>query len=191
MDSSFLMVIHGLLALQVVFFMAKIAVHFGLPFHPQKVFIYLAGLSATAYILGQFLTDLNWVPPWIETILLQGSFSLLQQKVFTRLALLASMLCFFLAPGVANILFFAQVVLGGIFLIISVRKARYQRRIYFKFLLFFFLYLLILKINLYSIYVLAEIFMGIVIFYFFLFQHTLGVGAMIQEKFDLLEEETL
>ena len=112
MDSSFLSGLHISLGLFACILFIKMMVQFGVPNHPARFVSYLVGLCTATYFSGLALTDLSLVNPWLwmkwrtlpliagslclllQTIMLAGNFSLIQQKVIARLHIIAACLCF-------------------------------------------------------------------------------------------------
>ena len=205
MDSSFLTGIHIGLGLVACIFLIKMMVQFGLPNHPARFVAYMVGLCTTTYFLGLAATDLNLLSPWLwmkwrslpliagslcllfQTITLAGNFSLIQQKVVSRLPLIAALMCFAFFSDYADVFVTWFLGLGSLFLILSVKKSRYQKRIYFKMVILYFIHLGINYTDFYSAYVLGQILLFAIIFYVFLFEHSFGVAAMMDEFKESLE----
>ena len=205
MDSSFLTGLHITLGLFACLLFVKMIVQFGLPNHPVRIVCYLVGLCVAGYFIGLAATDLNLISPWVwmkwralplvagsvgllfQTIMLARSFTRLQQKVFTRVPLMAALLCFAFFPYKADVFTAWFLILGGLFLIILVRKARYQKRLYLKMLLIFLVQVGLNYINFYSAYVLGQILIFFIIFYLFLFEHSFGIAAMVDDFKESLE----
>lgn len=199
MDSSFLSGLHISLGLFACLLFIKLLVQFGVPNHPARFVSYLVGLCVATYFTGLALTDLSLVNPWLwmrwrslplitgslclllQTILLAGSFSIVQQKVISRLPIMAALLCFAFFSSYADIFASGFLALGGLFLIISVKKARYQKRLYLKMLLMFLIHLGLNYLNIYWIYVIGQLFLFGMVFYIFLFEHSFGLAAMVDD----------
>lgn len=208
MDSSFLIGLHISLSLFACVLFIKMMIQFGLPNHPARLVSYLVGFCVTVYFLGLAATDLGFISPWhwmkwralpliagslfllLETIILIGSFNLIQQKVISRLPLMAALLAFAFFSQYADVFAVSFLFLGGGFLIISVRKARYQKRLYLKMLFMFLIYLGLISLNYYPIYVLSQIVLFVIIFYLFLFQHSFGITALMDDLEQSLEGES-
>jgi hypothetical protein len=208
MDSSFLIGLHISLGLFACVLFLKMMIQFGLPNHPARLVSYLVGFCVCAYFIGLSATDLGLVSPWhwmkwralpliagslfllLETVILIGSFSLIQQKVISRLPFMAALLAFAFFSQMADTFAIVFLLLGGLFLIISVRKARYQKRLYLKMLLMFLIYLGLLFINYYPVYVLSQITLFVMVFYLFLFQHSFGITALMDDLEQSLEGES-
>ncbi|MBA2404929.1 MAG: hypothetical protein H0V66_09180 [Bdellovibrionales bacterium] len=205
MDSSFLTGLHITLGLFACLLLIKMMVQFGLPNHPARFVCYVVGLCVATYFIGLAATDLNLLSPWVwmkwralpliagslcilfQTIMLVGSFSLMQEKVISRLPLMAALLCFAFFPSQADAFMTCFLILGGLFLIISVKKARYQKRLYFKMLMLFLIHLGLNWINVYAAYVIGQILLLFFIFYVFLFEHTFGIAALVDDFKESLE----
>jgi hypothetical protein len=199
MDSSFLTGLHLGLSLFSCLLFFKMMIQFGLPNHPIRFVTYMASLCVAAYFIGLALTDLSVISPWawirwrslpliagtlcllLQTIMLVGSFSLIQQKVISRIPVMAALLTFAFFSQHADSLVCGFLLIGGIFLIISVKKARFQKRLYLKMLLMFSLYLIFSYVNNYYAYVVGQIFLFPTVFYIFLFEHSFGVAALIDD----------
>jgi hypothetical protein len=205
MDSSFLTGLHISMALFGCFLFIKMIVQFGVPNHPLRFISYMVGLSVAAYFVGLAATDLNLLSPWIwmkwralpmvagslfllfQTIMLLGSFSFIQQKVVSRLPLMAALLCFAFFADYADHFMSWFLGIGGLFLVVSVNKARYQKRIYLKMLLMFLIHLGFNYVNYYWAYLIGQLFLFLIIFYVFLFEHSFGISAMVDDFRESLE----
>lgn len=208
MDSSFLTGIHIGLGLLALLLFLKMIIQFGLPNHPARFVSYVVGLCVTTYFVGLSLTDLGFVGPWdwmrwralpliagslcllLQTIMMVGSFSLIQQKVISRIPLMAALLCFALFPEYADHFMSVFLLAGGLFLIVSVGKARYQKRLYLKMLTMFLVHLGLNWINFYSTYVVGQIFLLLSVFYIFMFEHSFGIMALVDDFKQSLEGES-
>lgn len=205
MDSSFLTGLHICLGLFACLLFVKMMVQFGLPNHPVRFVSYIVGLCLTTYFIGLAATDLNFLTPWIwmkwrslpliagslcllfQTIMLVGSFSLIQQKVVSRLPLIAALICFAFFPTYADAFVSLFLIIGGLFLFFAVKKARYQKRIYLKMLLLFLVHAGFNSIDLYLAYIVGQVFLFLIIFYIFIFEHSFGISAMIDDFKESLE----
>lgn len=199
MDSSFLNGIHIGLGLFACILFFKLIIQFGLSNHPSRFLSYIVGFCVAAYFVCSALTDLNLISPWewirwralpliagslcllFQTIMLVGNFSTLQQKVMSRLPLIAALLCFAFFSIYADAFMSFFLILGGIFLIVSFKKARYQVRLYMKMLLMFLVYVGFNYINQYWAYVVSHVFLFFMVFYIFLFEHSFAVAAMVDD----------
>lgn len=207
MDSSFLMWLHISLGLISIGFFLKMIIQFGLPNHPARLLAYVVGLSVTVYFAGQALTDMSLLTPWfwiqwrplplvagslcllLQTIMLVGNFSIVQQKIISRIPLMAALLCFAFFHAYADHLSVFFVLIGASFLIVSVRKARYQLRAYLKMTLMFCVFLGLAHSGWYLAYLLGQVFLLVSLFYLFVFEHSFGVASLMGEFRETLEEE--
>lgn len=208
MDSSFLIGFHIGLGLLSCALFIKMIIQFGLPNHPARVVAYMVGFCTAVYFSGLAATDLELITPWmwmkwrplpliagtlcllLQTIMLIGNFSLIQQKVVSRIPLMAALLCFAFFNAYADQVAGAFILLGGLFLIVSVRKARYQKRTYLKMALMYLLHLGCLFSGWYPVYVLGQMFLIATVFYLFIFEHSFGVAALVDDfKMSLQEEK--
>ena len=208
MDSSFLTGIHIVLSLLACFLFLKMILQFGLPNHPARFVSYVVGLCVATYFCALSATDLGILSPWtwmkwralplvagslcllFQTIMLVGNFGVIQQKVISRLPLIAALICFAFFSDYADGFTTSFMVIGGIFLIISVKKARYQKRVYLKMLVIFLAHLGLNYSNYYVSYVVGQILLFFVIFYIFIFEHSFAVGAMIDDFKESVEGES-
>jgi hypothetical protein len=199
MNSSFLTGLHIGLSLFACLLFIKMIIQFGLPNHPGRFISYLVCLSVCTYFVGRSLTDLNFYSPlaWIrwrsfpliagslclllQTIMLIGSFSLIQQKIVSRIPLMASIIGFAFFGEFADALATLFIMTGGIFLIVSVKKARHQKRLYLKMMLMFLIYLGLGRLPFFGTRILGEFFLCFTVFYIFLFEHSFGIAALIDD----------
>lgn len=199
MDSSFLSGLHISLGLFACILFLKMMIQFGVPNHPSRFVSYLAGLCVTGYFVGLALTDLSLTNPWswmkiralpmvagslcllLQTIMLARNFSLGEQKVMARLPIISGFLCFAFFSHSADLIATVILFLGGLFLIISVKKARYQKRLYLKMLMMFLIHLALNYVNIYWAYVVGQIFLFVAVFYIFLFEHSFGLMGLVDD----------
>lgn len=199
MGSYFLTTVNVLLALYCVAAFIKMIVQFGLPNHPARFMLYLVTLSVTAYFSLKAATGLGLIAPvyylqWRSFPLVAGSIGLLlqiitilgqmgifQQKIFSRMPLLGGLIVFSFFSMYADVLVAISLILSTLFLTVSVGKARYQKRMFFKMVLFLSLFGLCTLVNQYWVYALGELFLLPALFYFFIFQKTFGITAMVDE----------
>lgn len=199
MDSSFLTGSHLVLGIISSLFFIKMIIQFGLPNHPARFVSYLVCFCIVIYfgfyslISFRDFSTFSWIKirsiPLVagglclllQTIMLAAGFSLIQQKIISRLPIIASLLCAAFFPEFANPLFVLFILLGGLFLIISVKKARYQKRLYLKMMMMFLLYLGLNQMTWPAFQVLSQIFLGIAVFYIFLFEHSFGISALVDD----------
>ncbi|MES2528738.1 MAG: hypothetical protein V4598_16760 [Bdellovibrionota bacterium] len=200
MDSSFLTLINVALGLFAVYSFFKLIIRFGLPNHPGRLTIYIVTFCAAIYFAMKSTVGLGFVSPfvWLRwrtlpmvagslALLLQvfstaGQISNMQQKVVSRLPLIAGLLFFVFFPDYADYFFMGTVVAGGAFLSISVGKVRHQKRLFFKMCLFLVLFQVMRAFNIYWIFVLGETLLLVAMFYFFLFEESLGVKTIIEDR---------
>jgi len=208
MDSSFLTGIHIVLALLACILFFKMILQFGLPNHPARFVSYVVGLCIASYFCALAATDLGFLSPWtwmkwralpliagslcllFQTIMLVGSFGVIQQKVISRLPLIAALICFAFFSDYADTFTCWFMIIGGIFLVISRNKARYQKRLFLKMLILFLIHLGLNYTNYYLSYVLGQILLFFVIFYAFIFEHSFNIAAMVDDFKESVEGES-
>ena len=208
MDSSFLTGFHIGVGLFACLLFLKLIIQFGLPNHPARFVSYMVGLSVAAYFIGLSATDLHLISPWdwmkwralpliggslfllLQTIMLAGSFSMIQQKVISRLPLMAALMCFAFFSHFADHFVIAFLLAGALFLIISVKKARYQKRLFLKMSMMFFIHVGFTMTNVYWAYLIGQIFLAVAVFYVFLFEHSFGVAALVDDFKQSLEGDS-
>jgi hypothetical protein len=161
--------------------------------------MYIVSFCAAIYFGMKASVGMGYVPPlvWLRwrtlpqvagslALLLQvftttGQSSHMQQKVISRLPLIAGLLFFAFFPAYADYFFMGTIILGGVFLSISVGKARHQKRLFYKMCLFMALFKVLSAFNLYWIFVVGETLLLVAMFYFFLFEESLGVKTIIED----------
>ncbi len=199
MDSSFLTGTHLVLGIISSLFFLKMIVQFGLPNHPARFVSYLVCFCVVIYFgfysfisLKDFST-ISWTKvraiPLIagslclllQTIMLSAGFSLIQQKIISRLPIIAALLCAAFFSHQADLLAVSFMVFGALFLIISVKKARYQKRLYLKMVIMFLLYLGLNQFDKLVFQFLGQIFLGLAVFYILSFEQTFGVSALMDD----------
>jgi hypothetical protein len=199
MDSSFLTGVHISLGLVSLGFFIKLLIQFGLSNDPKRLIALLVGLCTTTYFIGQALTDLSLLSPWdwmrwrtlpliagslsllLQTLMIGGGLNLFQQKVISRIPIMVALLCFAFFNQYADLLALIFVFSGGAFLIVSVRKSRYQKRTYSKICLILLMYLGFAYSGQYVLFVVGELLLLAFLFYLFLLQHTFGISTLINE----------
>jgi hypothetical protein len=204
MDSTFVMpslltLINLGLGLYTLISFLKMLLQFGLPNHPAKFLCYVTSLSVVIFFGWQGLVGLGMVGPFqwlkwktfpmvvgslallIQVITLVGNFSLIQQKVISRLPLIAGLLCLAFFPSAADYFIGLSLGVGMVFLSISVGKARYQKRLFFKMSLFVLIFWLLTLLNYYPVYVLAQALLFVSLFYFFIFESTFGIMSLTEQ----------
>ena len=200
MGSSFLTTINVGLSLYSIILFLKSIVQFGLPNCPSRFLLYLTSFCASAFFTMKALTVLGYLAPFdfirwqafpliaggvallLEVVSTLSYFSVLQQKVISRLPIMASALVFAFFPSHSDKLFWVCVLASVLFLSLSVRKARYQKRAFLKMVFFLGIYGLSVLMNQYWVYILGELFLFGSLFYFSIFQQAFGISGMI-EKF--------
>lgn len=200
MDSSFLTWVNVGLGLYSLISFIKLVVQFGLPNHPLRFSVYMVSFCVTAYLLLLVMTDLALISPlfylrWknlplliashgllIQVITSMGQFSLIQQKVFSRFPLIIALLIFGFFNDYAEWALLLALTAGTLFFTVSVGKARYQKRTFFKMMLFLIIYGILTNLNIYWAYLVGEAFLYPVLFYFFIFEQTFGVMSLIDEN---------
>ena len=201
MHSSFLTWVNAGLALYSTILFFKLFIQFGLPNHPSKFTAYVIALCVSGFFLLESATALGFVGPieWMkwralplvcgslgllfQSIMTSGQFSLIQQKVFSRMPLIAGLVCYAFFPSKADLFMGIAVIAGCLFLSVSVGKARYQKRLFLKMGFFLFLTSLCRLPENYWIFILGQVFLYFAVFYFYVFEHTFGISALV-ERFD-------
>lgn len=199
MGSTFLTAINVVLALYCVIIFLKNIIQFGLPNHPARFTLYLMHLCVTSYFVMRAMVDLSLMNPFhflkwrtfpivagslgliLQVITVVGSFSHIQQKIISRIPLMGAILFFAFFSDYADWFFGISVLVAVLFLSISVGKARYQKRMLIKMVLFLGILGLFRLTNHYSLFVVGELFLFPALFYFFIFEQSYGVSAMIEE----------
>ena len=199
MDSSFLTLVHVGNGIYALLSFIKLIIQFGLPNHPARFLCYMVCLSAVCYLVGLAATDLGYLSPWVwmrwrslplvagsvcllfQVITLVGNFSLLQQKIISRLPLMGALLCFAFFQEKASYVSGAFILAAALFFSISVGKARHQKRQILKMTFFLLLWNGLRLTQNYWAFVLAEVLLTFAIFYLFLFEQSTAVAAMVDE----------
>lgn len=194
-----LTVVNVLLALYCTILFFKLIVQFGLPNHPVRLTMYLVSFCATVFFVFKAAVGIGVFAPWfwikyrplpmvagslallLQVIMCVGNFSLLQQKVISRLPLIGALLCLAFFPTKAEIFVGAALLAGTIFFTFSVGKGRYQKRMFFKMAFFLLIFYCLRWVNIYWVLVLGEVFLFFALFYFFIFEQSFGVFAMVDE----------
>jgi hypothetical protein len=197
MGSSFLTAINLLLGFYCVFVFFKFIFKFGLPNHPAKFTLYLVSLCAASFFSIKALTELGVVEPFLfmkwralpivagslglllQVITTIGSYGRIQQKIISRIPLIAALLFFAFFSEKADLFFIGCMVVT--FLTILVGKARYQKRMLFKMSLFLGLSGICILFNSFWSYILGQLFVFPALFYFFIFEEAYGISALVSE----------
>lgn len=199
MHSAFLTLVNVGLGLYSILLFLKLLVQFGLPNHPGRFTAYLVFFCTAFFFGGQAAVGFGLMSPWqwmnlqalplvagslallLQTIMMVGEFSLIQQKVVSRLPLIAGLVVLAIFPGKAELFFSAAIAAGCIFLLVSKSKARYQKRMFFKMIFFLGLSLIFRWPDRYGFYVVGQLVLFFVLFYLSLFEQAFGVSALIDE----------
>jgi hypothetical protein len=208
MDSSFLMWVNVGLAIYSTICFFKLLIQFGLSNHPARFTAQLVMLCVCGYFVGQALVDFNvastehwsrWrvipivagsLAMLLQVTLMGPHFSRIQQKVISRLPLIASILCFAFFSSYANIFFAVTIIASALFLTISVGKNRYQKRQYLKMAFFLMLFQIFQVVDIYWVNLFGELFLFAALFYFFIFEHTFTISAQLEDLKSSLEGES-
>jgi hypothetical protein len=102
--------------------------------------------------------------------------------VISRLPLIAGLIVFAFFPTRAELFVGLSILAGGVFLTVSVGKARYQKRNFFKMSFFLALSVALTSIDHHWTQVLGELLLFPVLFYFFILEQTFGVTALIEGR---------
>lgn len=197
MGSSFLTAVNVALSLYCFIAFLKTIIQFGLPNHPARFILYLVSFCVVTYFFLKAGTGLGQISPedylrWrtfplvagslgllLQVITTVGHFSNIQQKIISRVPIIGAMMVFAFFPGKGDLFFTVCILATVLFLSVSVGKVRYQKRTLLKMVLFIFLSYTATLANQYWIYVLGEAIIFLALFYFFIFQSTYGVSALI------------
>ena len=198
MHSSFLTWLNGGLALYSAVLFFKLIIQFGLPNHPARFTSYLLSACVSGFLIMETATALSLVGPmtWMkwrafpliigslllitQVIMVSGLFSYSQLRLVSRMPLIAGVICFSFFPSKANLFFSLGVMIGCLFLIVSVGKARYQKRAFLKMSLFLLFIFLCRYPGEYWVFCIGQVFLFFSIFYFYLFEHTFGIAALVE-----------
>ena len=202
MGSSFLTAIDIALALYCVSHLLKNIIQFGLPNHPSRFTLYLVTLCASAFFALDVMADLALIPPYdfmrwrafplvagslgllLQVITTVGQFGMIQQKIISRIPLIGALLVFAIFPNHADVFFTLSILATVLFLSVSLGKARYQKRTLLKMSLFLGLVGLCTLFNVYPLYIVSKLFLFPALFYFFVFEQSYGVSALIEQHLD-------
>lgn len=200
MGSSFLTAIHLGLTSYCITHLLKNIIQFGLPNHPVRFTLYLILLSVTAFFGLEAAADLNLVNPFfymhwrelpiivlglgilVQIISMAVQFTLIQQKIFSRIPFIGALLFFMIFKDKALVFFVLCFFIAVLYLVIFVGKNRYQKRAFLK-MCFFLGIFGILKIpNNYTLYIFSELFLFPSLFYLFIFENSFGISALVQDQ---------
>lgn len=198
MGSSFLTAINLVLAVYCVVMFVKMMIQFGLPNHPGRFILYLVSLCVASFFVIKAMTELELVSPFLfirwkslplvagglglllQVITCVGQFSLIQQKIISRIPLMAALLFFAFFDMYSGYFLVACLLAVVLFLSVSVGKARYQKRMLFKMIFFLGLAGVGLITN-YSVFLVTQLFLFPALFYFFIFQQSYGVSTIVDK----------
>jgi hypothetical protein len=201
MDSSFNNALEIMVAVFAVFAFLKLMIQFGLPRHPLRFLMFLVSLSLIFWICGDTLATcrlismdqwIRWrslplvttgVGLLIEAISIVGNFGHLQQKVISRIPLIASLVCFAIFPQKSFPFFVLSVCVGFCLLLVAKDKARYQFRLYGKMLICLVFATSLRSCNLVMTEIFSYVFFFVMLIYFFRLQQSFGISALIDEEF--------
>lgn len=199
MDSSFLTWVNVGLGLFSGVFFFKLIIQFGLPNHPARFMAYMVSLCAFAFFGLMAVTSLGFLAPWLwlkwnplpivagslgfllQIVTSVGRYGRIQQKVMSRIPLIAGILCVAFFPTHAETFFIITIVAGCIFLSVSVGKARILKRHVAKMSLFLALVLIGHKLNTYWFFVFGQISLFGALFYFFLCEQAFCIASKIDD----------
>lgn len=198
MDSSFLTLVNVALSAYSIFIFLRFVLVFGRPNRPILIMAYLGLICAASYFTSQAAANLGFMYIWnwekwralplmtggfclfFQTITMVGTFTPMQLKVITRVPIMASLLCLFFFPSLGAVLFAVTIVAGCIFLSVMLGKARYQKRQYFKMVLFIALFVLIKQIDSQWALACANVSLMFALFYFSIFEQSFGVASKVE-----------
>lgn len=199
MGSSFLTLINIGLGVYCIFFFLRSCIQFGLPNNILKFMFYLVTFSTTIFFSMKGLVEIGLIDPFnyikwrvlpqvvaglgliVQSIFLVGQFSFIQMKVMSRLPLIGGLLIFSFFSQKADFIAGLSVLVTWLFLSISIGKAQYEKRMIFKMILFLGIFWLGKLFNTFELYILGEIFLFPALFYFFIFEQSCAVSALIQD----------
>ncbi len=199
MGSSFLTAVDLVLAMYCAVIFVKSCLQFGVPNHPARFGLYLVLLCAVAFFGLRCLTTLGLLAPFsyqryralplvagglvllLQTIMAVNRSSTIQQRVFSRIPLMAALLFTAFFWTYADWFFAGAILVSVLFLSAAVGKARYQKRALLKLGFFLGVKAAISQYDDYSAYALGQLFLFPALFYFFVFEHSVGVGALIDD----------
>lgn len=197
MGSSFVTVVNVLLAFYCFANFVRLTFQFGLPNHPARFSLYFVVLCPTILYSIVSLSRLGYLNPlsvaeyWplpvmagslgliLQVIIGLGSFSRLQQKIMSRFPIIGAVVGFFFFRDYGAHVFVFSLCVIVLILSVSVGKARYQKRMLIKMCLFFALYLICNQSSIDVISNIGQLFLFPGLFYFFVFEQTVGVSALV------------
>lgn len=195
---SMLTTVNIALGLYTVVMFIKLIIQFGVPNHPIRLTAYFVTLCTSIFFVFHALVGMNLIAPWfwlkyrplpmvagslallLQVIMSGGSFTLIQQKVVSRIPLIGGLLVLAFFPTEAEIFVGIAILAGCIFYAFS-NKARYQKRALFKLALFMLLYFGLRLINQYWVLVMGELLLFFALFYLFIFEQAFAVSALVDD----------
>jgi hypothetical protein len=208
MGSSFLTVLHSGLALFAGLAFFKLIIQYGRPNHPLKVISYLTTFAVFLLILGDPLADLGFISAWdwikwqtlplmascfgliFEIIMVLGGFNQLQQKIMTRLPLLAALLGYTFLKEHLQIIIPVTLILCLFLLIFSTKNLAFFRRVFIKMTIMLGLSSLLLNYGAWNFQWLRAILLYFSFFYFYLYQQGLAAISLVDSFHNDQMEET-
>lgn len=199
MGSAFLTTFHLSLSLFAVIHFIKSIAQFGLPNHPARFSMYLVYLCVASFLVMQSLTDLHLVTPWhfvsfsayplvigsltllMEITSIVGHVSQFRQRILSRIPLIAGLVTATFFNFYAERIAIGFICTSVLFLIVSVGKARYQKRILFKMVLFLGLFLGCKASQIFWVYTVGVLFLFPTLFYLFIFQQSFGISSLVED----------
>jgi len=199
MGSYFLSVTNLGLSFYCIFSFLKFMVQFGLPYHPLNFLVDVVLLSVTSFFSLKALVSFGFIYPqeyvlWTEIALISGSLGFLIQvillslnvniflkKILSRIPLLGAVIAPLLLPDSSRWFFIGSILISVILILFFVKKARYEKRILIKMVLFLGLFGLSFWINTYWSFITGGLMLYPALFYFFIFEHSCGVKSLVQD----------
>lgn len=199
MGSAFLTTINLGLGLYCVINFIRSLFQFGLPNHPSRFTMYLVNLCVTTFMVMQSLTDFHLLSPWhfvnlrafplvigslallMEVTSVMGHLTHFRQRILSRIPLIAGLVSATFFNPYADKIASALICISVLFLIVSVREVRYQKRALVKMSLFLVFFLLCKSTQYFGMYVVGVLFLFPALFYLFIFQQSFGISALVEE----------
>jgi hypothetical protein len=199
MGSSFLNAINLGLGLFCVIHSFKICVQFGLPNRPARFILLLVSLCLSMFFVMRALVDIHLIDPvlylkWrpfpmtagvlgllVQVISFLGRYGHIQQKVLSRIPVIGALFVFYFFQNHVEEFFVGCFFIGVSFFILSKKNALYQKRMLVKMMFFFILSVLFDYFDLYWLNILGRLFLFPALFYFFIFEQSLGISALVQD----------
>jgi hypothetical protein len=118
----------------------------------------------------------------LQTISLVARSSGIQQKILSRIPLMAALLFTAFFSSYADWFFGVAITAAVLFLSAAVGKARYQKRALVKFALFLGLAGALSLAGDFRAFVAGQLLLFPALFYFFVFEHAVGVAALVDDR---------